>query len=364
MSTELHLLIEPSSNAATFEEGLVDPADFELSDAGKRLKNDPRVAEVHPILATEAILRVGEKVSGVVVKGVETAKLSRIRSMVTEASSPQLLVERDGAETIRLPGIFVGQELAYDLGIIPGDVVLLISPTQTEGPLESVPRMKRYVLEGVYRSGVPEQELHQVFTEMAHVRAFLRKRDRVSAWEISLKQFDQAPNLGTEISKLAPTYRVKDWVQMNSHLFASLKLERFAMFIVLGFIVVVASFNIVTTLTLMVMEKKRDLSILAAMGATKGALGAIFLAEGLLIGSVGILGGLGLGGVICGVLKRYPILELPDVYYDRTVPVNFEWIYFAGTAGLAGLIVLLACLYPSLRAREFSPMEGIRYGSK
>ena len=188
----------------------------------------------------------------------------------------------------------MGQELAYEMGLIPGDQVTLISPTETEGPLDSVPRLKKYFIEGVYHSGLPDQELHTVFAADSAVRSFLRRADVMSEWEIAVKDFDQAPALASKIRELAPQFRVQDWAQLNSHLFASLKLERVAMFVILAFIVIVASFNIVTTLTLMVLEKKREISILKAMGARHGQVAAIFLAEGMLIGGIGVGGGIAL----------------------------------------------------------------------
>jgi lipoprotein-releasing system permease protein len=218
------------------------------------------------------------------------------------------------------------------------------------------------VVEGIYRSGVPEQELHTIFATEGAVSSFLRKAKVVSQWEITVKDFDRAPDVANEIRSIAPQFKVQDWVQLNSDLFWSLKLERISMFVILAFIVIVASFNIVTTLTLMVLEKKREISILRAMGAREGAVAAIFLAEGLLIGASGIAGGLGLGFVICLVLRKYDFIQLPDVFYDRTLPVTFDARYYMGVGFCAIVIVLVACLYPSRRAARLDPLEGIRFG--
>jgi lipoprotein-releasing system permease protein len=161
---------------------------------------------------------------------------------------------------------------------------------------------------------------------------------------------------------LGSAFKIQDWVELNAHLFASLKLERVSMFVILAFIIVVASFNIVTTLTLMVLEKKRDISILKAMGARHGQVAAVFLAEGILIGALGVGGGIGLGGFLCSILRRYEFIQLPDIYYDRTLPVTFDPRYYIGVAACAVLIVLAACLYPSRRAARLNPLDGIRFG--
>jgi len=135
------------------------------------------------------------------------------------------------------------------------------------------------------------------------------------------------------------------------------------MSVILAFIVVVASFNIVTTLTLMVLEKKREIAILKAMGARQGQVAAVFLAEGLLIGTLGIFTGAGLGFVLCSILRRYEFIRLPEVYYDRTLPVTFDYRYYLGVSICALLIVLAACLYPSRRAARLNPLDGIRFGA-
>jgi lipoprotein-releasing system permease protein len=134
------------------------------------------------------------------------------------------------------------------------------------------------------------------------------------------------------------------------------------MFVVLAFIVVVASFNIVTTLTLMVLEKKREISILKAMGARDSQVAAIFLSEGLAIGIRGVIGGTFLGVVLCVFLKRYELIQLPDVFYDRTLPVNFQPLVYGLIGVVTLLIVLLACQYPCRRAARFQPLQGIRVG--
>ncbi|MCM2321793.1 MAG: ABC transporter permease [Oligoflexia bacterium] len=362
MSTDLHVLITPTPQTPGFERGFVPKTVLEPETLIERLGKDSGIVSFWPIVSTEAILRSGRKVAGVVLKGVNEERMNKLKTQVTESADPQMLVQRDGAESMRLPGIFVGQELAYEMGLIPGDQVTLISPTETEGPVEGVPRLKRYVVEGIYHSGLPEQEAHTAFAMEGAVRSFLRRADAVSQWEITVRDFEKAPGVGERLRAQLPAFKVQDWVQLNSHLFASLRLERIAMAVILAFIVVVASFNIVTTLTLMVLEKKREISILKAMGARHGEVGAIFLSEGMLIGGVGIVSGTVLGFVLCSILRRYEFIQLPDIYYDRTLPVTFNGWYYLGVAVIAFVIVIAACLYPSRRAARLNPLDGIRFG--
>jgi lipoprotein-releasing system permease protein len=220
--------------------------------------------------------------------------------------------------------------------------------------------MKKMVIEGIYKSDIPEQELHVIYTRSNHVRSFLRQKDILSQLEIQVKDFDQATELGDQLKKnYDKEYFIQDWKDMNSHLFASLKLERIAMFIGLGFIVLVASFNIVTTLSLMVMEKKRDIAILSAMGASSEHIGAVFLSEGLFIGTFGVIGGLALGYGFSYLLKHYEI-PLPSVYYDRKIPIQILLEYYLKVGVFAFITVLAACIYPALKAAKTSPLKGLK----
>ncbi len=362
MSSDLHILATPQAGMQGFERGRV-PRNVSLEkQVAEWAGRHPEIESVWPVLSTEAILKSGRKVNGVVVKGVDESRLARLRRSVTELAEPSLLTIQERGQTIRLPGVYLGRELANEFGIIPGDQLTLISPTETDGPMGSVPRLKRFVVEGVYKSGMPEQELQVIFSAVKNVQSFLRRSEVVSQIEVTLKDFEGAPVLARELEGILSGWKVQDWVQMNSHLFASLKLERFAMFVVLAFIVVVASFNIVTTLTLMVLEKKREISILKAMGARDSQVAAIFLAEGLGIGVRGIVGGSILGVFLCFFLKRYELVQLPEVFYDRTLPVTFQPAVYLLIGLITLVIVLVACQYPCRRAARFAPLQGIRVG--
>lgn len=354
MRTDLHVLVTPTSETPGFDRGVVP------STALAPL-SDPRIEAVHPVLSTELILRSARRVTGIVLKGIEEPRMEKLRAQITETAEAQSLKERqaDGSELTH-PGIIIGNELAYSMGLIPGDFVTLISPTETEGTLANVPRLRRFVVEAIYKSGFPEQELHVVFTRSSAVQSFLKRRDVVSQWEIVANRFEDAAGIAKDLKRSQQNLRVQDWMELNGSLFASLRLERIAMFVILAFIVVVASFNIVTTLTLMVMEKKREISILKAMGSTRDEVAAIFLSEGLLIGVFGVGLGMALAYGVCYALKNFEVVALPDIYYDRTFPVAFEPLYYFGIGLSALLIVLVACVYPSRRAADLHPLEGIR----
>ena len=210
MSSDLHILVTPSELTPGYSEGFVPKNTLDSTGIPAHLKDMPEIQQFWPVVQTEAILRSGRKVAGVVMKGVTDERIDRLRSQFIEEAEPQMMVEKQGGDVIHLPGIFVGQELAYELGVIPGDQVTMISPTETEGPLEAVPRLKRYVVQAIYKGGTPEQELHTVFATEGAVRSFLRKADILSSWEVTVKDFDRAPQIADELRKLAPNLKIQE----------------------------------------------------------------------------------------------------------------------------------------------------------
>ena len=350
MNTDLHLLVTNQSPGGEMSESAI-PESF--------LKSHPNL-ELFPIIQTEAILKSGRRVTGVIAKGIPPERMDLLKKQFTETADQKLLSDREGDESFSASRIFLGKEMASDMGLIPGDYVTLVSPTETEGPMSLVPRLKRYVVAGIYSSGMPEQELHTVFMDFAGMRSFLRKHGGVTQWEGRVKNLDAAISLKPELQATVPLLKVQDWQDLNSALFFSLKLERVMMFIALSFIILVASFNIVTTLTLMVQEKRKEIAILKTMGATTPQIGGIFLVEGIIIGGLGTVIGCSLAFGICEILKHYQFITLPEIYYDRSLPVIILPSYFAGIFCTAILIVTFASLIPALRAARLDPLDSIR----
>ncbi len=315
---------------------------------------DSRLRAVNPVLATEAIVKAGKKVSGLQLRGITDAHAQSLKAQLVEA-------KEGGLSLLSPQGIWLGQELAFNLNVLPGDRVQIISPVETEGPLESVPRMRVFLVEGVYASGIPEKDLHTAYAPMASVEDFLGRRGVVNQVELHVDHFESSVPAAEKVRRLlGPEFLVKDWEQLNSHLFSSLKLERITMFVILTMIVIVASFNIVTSLRMTVMEKRRDISILQAMGARRRQIANVFLVQGALIGGTGVLFGLGLGLSICWLLVRFPLVQLPEVFYDRSLPVNVSPLFVVLVVAVAFLIVVAASLSPARAAAKIPPLEGIR----
>jgi lipoprotein-releasing system permease protein len=267
----------------------------------------------------------------------------------------------DGPKVLSRDGLWLGKELAYQLAVLPGDKVQVISPTETEGPLESVPRVRVFRVDGIFSSGIPEKDLHTVYASLEAVQEFLARPGKVNRVEITVKDFENSEASGDLVrDALGPDFLVKDWNQLNAHLFASLKLERITMFVILSMIVLVASFNIVTSLKMTVTEKRKEIAILQAMGASQRQIGRIFLVQGAVIGNIGTVLGLALGLGLAFFLRTHELVQLPDIFYDRTLPVKISPFFVAAVVVTTFCIVLLAAFFPARAAAKQVPLEGIR----
>ncbi|MBC7396178.1 MAG: ABC transporter permease [Bdellovibrionales bacterium] len=360
VTSDLHVLITAQRDFPGFDQGWVNREDVSTLPAIASMASSREVDLFTYVLGTEVVLRAGNKVSGVEVKGIEENKMERVRKSLTEEALPQMMVDREGANNSRYPGVFIGKELAYEMGLIPGDFITMISPSQMDGPFSNIPRIKRFIIQGIYHFGVPDQESHVVFTPIVNMESFLHKKGMISSVEISLKNSDDSAALVSTYRKDLSGLKIRDWNELNSSLFASMKLERLAMFLILLFTVIISSLNIVSTLTLLVQEKLKEISIFKTMGATPKNISGIFVWKGILIGGSGVLFGTLSALVICIVLKKFQFIALPDVYYDRTLPVTFDLAYFLGVPCISFAIVCIASYFPAKRAAALTPLEGLR----
>ena len=283
---------------------------------------------------------------------------------MTELGKPHDVPLDDGKQgTIQLPGLIVGKDVARQLGLIIGDPVNVISPIATPTAVGMVPRVKRFVVVGLFDSGMAEYDGSLVYMDLANAQQFFDLGGAVTGIEARVTDLYSAKEVGDRISAtLGFPFRVRDWMEVNHNLFSALKLEKTVYFIVLLLIVLVAAFNIVATLIMVVMEKRKDIAILKSMGATRAGVGRIFIFKGMIIGIVGTLIGNAGGYCACWLLKRYQFIELPnDVFYVNTLPVKMYPEYFVAVTLASLLICLLATVYPARQAARLSPVDVIRY---
>jgi lipoprotein-releasing system permease protein len=319
------------------------------------------VVATTPFIHSQVMVNRSGNVSGAILRGIQPETAGNVLSIernIKEGSLSSLNGSWDG-----LPTIIIGSELSKQLGAYPGDILNMVSPEGKLTPLGRVPNSQKYKVTAVFDSGMYEYDASMVFVSLKEAQAFLGFGDRVNGLEVRVKDAYKSDKVGIKIQDaLGKQYWTKDWKVMNRSLFSALKLEKFAMFVILTMIVLVGALNIISTLVMVVMEKTRDVAILRAMGASAKSIMTIFMAQGLLVGLFGTLAGLASGLGICHLLARYKFISLPsDVYYITTLPVRVEFWDVCFVSLSAVVISFLATIYPSWYASKLNPVEAIRY---
>ncbi len=331
----------------------------------EHVENTDGVEAATPFINSQVILRSSLSLSGAVLRGIDPDSADRVIKNLDKASLKNLKgTDQRKSTSIAMPGIILGKELAENLGVMQGDPVHLISPRGMISPIGHIPTMKRFKVAGLFESGMYEYDRSLAYIHIKDAQKILRMGDSVNGIEVRVNDIYNARNIAVGIVKeLGFQYWARDWMQMNQNLFSALKLEKTVMFIILALIVLVAAFNIASTLIMMVMEKTKDIAILKAMGATDKSIRKIFVFKGVVIGSIGTIFGVCLGFILCTVLKYYQFIELPgDVYYITTLPVKLELLDVVTIASAAMAISFLATIYPARQASKLDPVEAIRYG--
>ena len=331
----------------------------------EHVENTDGVEAATPFINSQVILRSSLSLSGAVLRGIDPDSADRVIKNLDKVSLKNLKeTDQRKSTSIAMPAIILGKELAKNLGVMQGDPVHLISPRGMISPIGHIPTMKRFRVAGLFESGMYEYDRSLAYIHIKDAQKILRMGDSVNGIEVRVNDIYNAGNIaGRIVKELGFQYWARDWMQMNQNLFSALKLEKTVMFIILALIVLVAAFNIASTLIMMVMEKTKDIAILKAMGATNKSIRKIFVFKGIVIGSIGTILGLCLGFILCTVLKYYQFIELPgDVYYITTLPVKLELLDVVIIASAAMAISFLATLYPARQASKLDPVEAIRYG--
>ena len=259
------------------------------------------------------------------------------------------------------PGVIIGAELAKNLRLYVGDDVNLVAPLGGMSPAGPIPKSKPFRVAGIFYSGLYEYDNKFAFITIPAAQKFLGLDDEVSGIELKVASLSRATEVAEELEReLGKGYEVQDWRQRNVNLFSALKLEKLVMFIVLTFIVLVASFSIVTNLNMVVLEKLREIAALKAMGAANSSVLRIFLYAGLYIGVIGMLVGVLAGIGICVFLGDVGLPLDPEIYYISELPVRMDPVEI-GLVALAGVsLSFLATIYPSMLAARLRPVDGLR----
>ncbi len=360
LGTQAHLVLLKAS-----QEGM-----DHYEEVAKKVQEVKGVVYAAPFIFNQVMLSSESNVSGVVIKGIDPDRVGKVTELAHNMKAGRLQGLKEGGESDST-GIILGVELAKHLGVSLNDAIQVISPLGTMTPMGMMPKMKRFRVVGIFYSGMYEYDNTMAYVSLESAQKFFGMGARVTGIEIKTNDIYKVKEIGKEIrQRMGFPFWTKDWMEMNRNLFSALKLEKIAMFIILVLIVLVAAFNIISTLIMVVMEKHKDIAILKSMGAPSKAILKIFVIEGGVIGVVGTVFGtiLGLAAAlnlekITGFVENlfgFKILA-SDVYYIDKLPSQVNPLDIALIVMTAILISLLATLYPSWRASRLDPAEALRY---
>lgn len=328
-----------------------------------------------PFVLYEGMISSDTNLSGVIIKGIlpdEALKVMDIGKNIeagdlNNLTTPEKVVLKSQtaitAGRDNLPGIIIGRELNKILHLGVGDVVTLFSPLGELSPFGPMPKSRKFKIVGIFYSGMYEFDQKFVYVHLSEAQKFFGLMESVTGVEITIKDINRTLEVGKKISQKIGgyPYRIRSWMEMNRNLFSAIKLEKIVMFIILAFIVLVASFNIISTLIMVVIERSKEIAILKTIGAKNSSVVRIFITEGLIIGIFGTALGEIAGYLLSKMLSAYQFQLDPEVYYITTLPVLMNPVEFALVAIAALMISFVATIYPAYQAARLKPTEGLRY---
>ncbi|MBP1734036.1 MAG: lipoprotein-releasing transporter permease subunit [Deltaproteobacteria bacterium] len=318
------------------------------------VKDIKGVTHSFPFISFQAMVQTGKQLSGALVKGLNAGDVQFMSR----------LIKQGGIDAIKSKGnVLIGKELSKHLGVLYGDTLTIMVPFGGVSPMGAVPETVRAKVGGIFETGVYDIDNTLIIMSIQDIEAIMGAG--VTGIEVKIDDVYRADSVRSEIMKrLGPSagYFARTWIEMNRNLFSALKLEKIAMFIILALIIFVASFNIISSLIMTVMEKKKDIAILKAIGAKKASLMKIFMVEGITIGILGALIGSFSGYILCEIQRRFSLVKLDsDIYYINTLPVKISILDAFLVASITTIICILATLYPSYKASKIDPVETLRY---
>lgn len=341
----------------------------------EKMQHQPHVVAASPALYEQVLISRGARARGLLLKGVIPRYESRVSDFLksVQYGSAEPLKADEGfvnanpkpeeAVGSSFPPIVLGRDLAEDLGASVGSVVLVTSPQGELTPYGLVPKYKRFRVVGLFKSGFYDYDSSWGLIRLEDAQALFGLGDIISIVEMKIDDIYKAPEVGTEIENTAGKgFMSTNWQEQNRPLFRALRLEGVVTFITISLIVFVAALNILISLTMMVMEKTKDIAVLMSMGTRKAQIRRIFVYQGLLIGVIGTVIGLVVGYVLSWAGGHYHWISLSaEVYSIDYVPFAPKIVHGLIVAGTAIAVSLLATVYPSWSAARILPAEALRY---
>jgi lipoprotein-releasing system permease protein len=335
-------------------------------DVAKRVKLNTHVIATAPYVTGQALVARGKGVSGVMVRGVLPAEERTVSDLAEKVVVGDLNALKPGEF-----GIVVGSALAWKLDLTLGSRVAVVVPEAQATPAGLLPRFKRFTVVGIFKADMYEYDSGLVLVDLSDAAKLYQLGDAVNGLRLKLDDLDLAPQVADELSEqLGPDYRARDWTREHGNFFRALRIEKTVMFVILLIIVIVAMFNLISTLVVMVNEKKSDIAILRTLGASPRSIMSVFMVQGATVGVtgtivgtiVGILLALNVEAIVHGVEVLFHTTFLAaDVYFISELPSDLHWQDVAWVSGASLVLALLSTLYPAWRASKVQPAEALRY---
>ncbi|MBM4134692.1 MAG: lipoprotein-releasing ABC transporter permease subunit [Nitrospira sp.] len=344
----------------------------------KKVEQVPHVLAATPFVFRQVLLTSESAVQGIVLRGIDPQQEVRVTELgkniksgsLTELErpappqAPHASAEAGATPEPQHPGIILGKELSLRLNAFVGDQVNVVSPVGPAsrlGTIAMTPKIRVFTVVAVFESGMYEYDSSLAYIALPEAQKFFNMGTTVTGIEVKVDDIFMAADIARSIeAALGFPFWARDWMQLNRNLFSALKLEKIMMFLLLVLITIVASFNIVSTLTMLVNEKQREIAVLKAMGATRKAIMRIFMLNGLIIGLTGTAIGVPLGYTFLWFIQTYWTFD-PTVYYISHVPVHIQALDVILVSFSAILISFAATLYPSWQAAKLDPAAALRY---
>ena len=330
----------------------------------ERVRKVPHVLAVSPGIWEQVLVAHGARAQGALIEGILPDQEMKVSHLLDKATpgAVQSLEPASSDEHGALPPIVLGSDLAETIGASIGDSVMLVSPQGELTPMGMIPKYVQFRLAGTYRTGFYQYDSGMGFVRLADAQRLYDEPNLLSVIGFRVDDRDRAPLIAKEIEKVAGKgYMTTNWTETNRELFRALRLEQVVTFIVIALIVVVAALNILIALTMMVMEKTRDIAVMMSYGVEPGQIRRIFMLQGLLIGVIGTVLGLILGYLASWAGSYYHIPLSPDVYSIDTLPFAPRLMDGVIVSVVSICISLLATIYPSWSAAKVLPAEALRY---
>jgi lipoprotein-releasing system permease protein len=362
---------QPHARLAPREGLLGAPAQAQLE---RWLAEFPGVVATAPYFSRQAFLHAHEEFRAAILRGIDAAREREVSQLAaflrpsalyrsTDSTDepgqyPQLLgqIERNGG----LSGVILGAQLARALALEVGDTLEIISPVQRLTPIGPVPLMKKVRVAAVFETGIGGTDEVLAFVDVGLAQKLFRLDGQVDA--LALRVADPEAIDAAALERAFPGYAVRTWAEENRNVFQVMKLEKLGLFLILTLIIVVAFFNIISSLVTQVIEKKKGIAILKTLGATDGTIRRIFFMQGFWIGTLGTFAGLTLGLATCWVLANFDLIRLPTGVYpvSSRLPVRVEWFDLLAITASSFLICISVTLYPATRAAQVEPVQNLR----